>query len=87
MKDEFYISKEKMEKRKKIWHDALERQKARDEWLATLYKNGASVSSIAWYFNMNESTVLSRLHIMKLITDEEAGLPGYSFYKKLYYGG
>lgn len=87
MKDEFYISKEEMEKRKKMWHDALERQKARDRWLATLYKNGASVSSIAWCLNMNESTVLSRLHLMKLITDEEAGLPGYSFYKTFYYGG
>ena len=50
--------------------EAKRRQKTRDELLATLYRNGASVPSLAWYFRMNESTVHSRLVIMGLEADE-----------------
>ena len=50
--------------------EAIRRQKIRDELLATFYRNGASVSSLAWYFNLSENTIHSRLKIMGLETDE-----------------
>ena len=50
--------------------EAKRRQRVRDELLATFYRNGASVPSLAWYFRMNESTVHSRLVIMGLEADE-----------------
>lgn len=83
------LSNEELEKRKEHWKmmkEAKERQRTRDELLAMMYKNGASVSSLSWYFRMNESTVLSRLFFMGLLTEEEAGMTGYNFYKNLYYG-
>ena len=50
--------------------EAKRRQRVRDELLATLYRNGASVPSLAWYFCLNESTIHSRLRIMGLEADE-----------------
>ena len=50
--------------------EAIRRQRVRDELLATFYRNGASVSSLAWYFCLNESTIHSRLRIMGLETDK-----------------
>ena len=61
---------EKLNESRKRHMEAKRRQKIRDELLATLYKNGASVPSLAWYFCMNESTVHSRLVIMGLEADE-----------------
>ena len=50
--------------------EAQRRQRVRDEFLATFYRDGASVSSLAWYFCLNESTIHSRLKIMGLEADE-----------------
>ena len=61
---------EKLNECRKRHMEAIRRQKIRDELLATLYRNGASVSSLGWYFRMNESTVQSRLVIMGLEADE-----------------
>ena len=70
MVNEFGFSEEKLNECRMRHLEAKRRQKTRDELLATLYKNGASVPSLAWYFQMNESTVHSRLVIMGLETDE-----------------
>ena len=61
---------EKLSECRKRHMEAKRRQKMRDELLATLYRNGASVPSLAWYFRMNESTIHSRLVIMGLEADE-----------------
>ena len=61
---------EKINECRKRHMEAKQRQKIRDELLSVLYRNGASVSSLAWYFRMNESTVHSRLRIMGLEADE-----------------
>ena len=70
MVNEFGFSEEKLNECRMRHLEAKRRQKIRDELLATLYKNGASVPSLAWYFRMNESTVHSRLEIMGLEADE-----------------
>ena len=61
---------EKLNECRKRHMEAKQRQRMRDELLATLYRNVASVPSLAWYFRMNESTVHSRLVIMGLEADE-----------------
>ena len=70
MVNEFEFSEEKLNECRMRHLEAKRRQKTRDELLATLYKNGASVPSIAWYFCLNESTIHSRLKIMGLEADE-----------------
>ena len=70
MVNEFGFSEEKLNECRMRHLEAVRRQKTRDELLATLYKNGASVPSLAWYFCLNESTIHSRLKIMGLETDE-----------------
>ena len=61
---------EKLSESRKRHMEAVKRQKMRDELLATLYRNGASVQSLAWYFRLNESTINSRLIIMGLEADK-----------------
>ena len=61
---------EKLSESRKRHMEAVRRQKTRDELLATFYRNGASVPSLAWYFCLNESTIHSRLKIMGLEADE-----------------
>ena len=70
MVNEFGFSDEKLNECRKRHMEAKQRQKMRDELLATFYRNGASVSSLAWYFCLNESTIHSRLKIMGLEADE-----------------
>ena len=61
---------EKLNECRKRHMEAKQRQRMRDELLATLYRNGASVSSLGWYFHLSENTIHSRLKIMGLETDE-----------------
>ena len=61
---------EKLNECRKRYMEAKQRQRMRDELLSVLYRNGASVSSLAWYFCLNESTIHSRLRIMGLEADE-----------------
>ena len=70
MVNEFGFSEEKLNECRIKHLEAKRRQKTRDELLATFYKNGASVPSLAWYFRLNESTINSRLVIMGLEADE-----------------
>ena len=70
MVNKFEFSEEKLNECRKRRMEAKQRQKMRDELLATFYRNGASVPSLAWYFRINESTVHSRLKIMGLEADE-----------------
>ena len=70
MVNKFEFSEEKWSECRIRHKKTKRRQKTRDELLATLYRNGASVPSLAWYFRMNESTVHSRLVIMGLEADE-----------------
>ena len=70
MVNEFGFSDEKLSECRMRKMEAIRRQRVRDELLATFYRNGASVSSLAWYFCLNESTIYSRLKIMGLEADE-----------------
>ena len=70
MVNKFEFSEEKLNECRKRHMEAKQRQKMRDELLATFYRNGASVPSLAWYFRINESTVHSRLKITGLEADE-----------------
>ena len=70
MVNEFGFSDEKLSECRMRKMEAIRRQRVRDELLATFYRNGASVSSLAWYFCLNESTIHSRLKIMGLEADE-----------------
>ena len=70
MVNEFGFSEEKLNECRMRHMEAKRRQKTRDELLATLYKNGASVPSLAWYFHLSENTIHSRLKIMGLEADE-----------------
>ena len=70
MVNDFGFSEEKLNECRMRHLEAKRRQKIRDELLATLYRNGASVPSLAWYFRMNSRLIHSRLVIMGLEADE-----------------
>ena len=70
----------KLEEARKLKNETEERLKKRNDLIALLYNNGASIESLAWFFGIRKQTVAFRLMEKDRIDKKEYSYVCYGHY-------